>query len=144
MSLSFDNVREQIHKKCYILIDSILGIPWRSSGWLHCRAWIQSLVKELKSCRLHSTYPAPPPTTPLPPPPKKREMDIIFKKQYDRCCWPGNYGKGINTVSEVTFSFLLLQCFCEDQQSCNLESPIKSASCFQGILALWSYPKYHL
>ena len=49
--------------------------------------------------------PRPPPTTPPPLPPKKRAMDIIFKKQYDRCCWPGNYGKGINTMSEVTFSF---------------------------------------
>lgn len=95
-----------------------------------------------KSCRLH-IYPAPQ-QHPYHHHQKKREMDIIFKKQYDRCCWPGNYGKGINTVSEGSNISLLLQCFCEDQQSCNLESPIKSASCFQGILALWSYPKYHL
>lgn len=95
---------EQIHKKCYILIDSILGIPWRSSGWLHCRGPDSVLGQgtELLQVAQHTHH--TPPTNPPPPPPKKREMDIIFKKQYDRCCWPGNYGKGINTVSLEGFS----------------------------------------
>lgn len=94
-------LREQIHKKCYILIDSILEFPGGPVVGFIAGARIQSLVKELNSCKLHSTHTTPPPPT---PPTKKREMDIIFKKQYDRCCWPGKYGKGINTVSLEGFS----------------------------------------
>ena len=70
---------EQIHKKCYILIDSILGIPWRSSGWLHCRGPDSVLGQgtELLQVAQHTHH--TPPTNPPPPPPKKEKWTSSSK-----------------------------------------------------------------
>ena len=37
-----------------------LGIPWQSNGWdstVLQEAWVQSLVRELRSCKLHNSPP---------------------------------------------------------------------------------------